>query len=299
MLSNAIDRELRVFDVSASNFDLPGSYKITQNATISMVSSEHNLWCYVHHFCAFLTHPNPKYPSTCILFHPLIFTNQNQTILLFYIAIISYINLGLSIICSMLYRFGQAYSMWSAKYFEKSPSVYALYFGLYVLVYATIFLPIALGQEWSWEKTRVQFVAENPTLVAYFNHPMLCFVHENQVRALHLYMAIFLIVVFVIGNILYVLLARMLHKSRRNSFLTTTHRLQVMLFRAFRVQLFIAYAFILLPLIFQALLIHYRYEHAGTVTTVVILLLSIHGTVDSLAIIYFISPWRKTIQVYS
>ncbi|KAI6198715.1 hypothetical protein M3Y96_00548900 [Aphelenchoides besseyi] len=249
------------------------------------------LWCYVHHFCAFLTHPNPKYPSTCILFHPLISTNQNQTILLFYIAIISYINLGL--------RFGQAYSMWSAKYFEKSPSVYALYFGLYVLVYATIFLPIALGQEWSWEKTRVQFVAENPTLVAYFNHPMLCFVHENQVRALHLYMAILLIVVFVIGNILYVLLARMLHKSRRNSFLTTTHRLQVMLFRAFRVQLFIAYAFILLPLIFQALLIHYRYEHAGTVTTVVILLLSIHGTVDSLAMIYFISPWRKTIQVYS
>ncbi|KAI6211350.1 hypothetical protein M3Y96_00424900 [Aphelenchoides besseyi] len=253
------------------------------------------VWCYVFDFIIFLTHPIPVFPTTCVLFVPIVEMSQNLTVFAFYVGMFSLINLDLSILWTLLFRFTQVFPNKLNHYFENSKSIYLLYLFVHLFVYVTMFLTIAFGQEWNWNQTRSNFLSQNPVLIAYVNQPMVCFKNEDHFRFYHFCMSIMLIFFFFVGNALHGLLLHVLYKTRRNSVIQSTFRLQMMLFRAFTWELFIAYILLLFPFAIQGLLVYYKFEHTDKITVLNLALMSLHGTIDNLTMLYFISPWYKTI----
>jgi hypothetical protein len=87
-----------------------------------------------------------------------------------------------------------------------------------------------------------------------------------------------------------------MQNAKKNSTITSTYRLQFMLFRAITVQIWIGYLFLLFPTIALGILIFLQVHNAGKYASLLILLTSIHNLLDYLTIIYFIIPYRKTVM---
>ncbi|KAI6199103.1 hypothetical protein M3Y96_00591000 [Aphelenchoides besseyi] len=247
------------------------------------------VWCYVYHLIVCLIHPNALYPSSCVLFHPIIEISQNQTVFLFYMFTFSLINLNMSIIWSLLYRFSQVFSNGLAEYFEKSKSIYFLYGITYIFVHFTGIVPITLFQSWDWNQTRSQFRMENPQHTSYIDNPMICFEHGEYFRWFHLYMSIMFILAFILGNLSQAYLFYLLYKTKQNSLVPSTYKYQAMLLKAFSCQLFVAYALLILPVALQSIFVFYNVTFESQTNKL------FSETVDNLTMIYFISPWRKTV----
>ncbi|KAI6199001.1 hypothetical protein M3Y96_00580300 [Aphelenchoides besseyi] len=253
------------------------------------------IWCYVYHLIVFINHANILFPSPCIMFHSILNLSQTSTVVMFYLAFFAIVNLDLSIVWSLFYRFSQAYPTRLDRLFEKSKSIYLVYAIVHCFVYVSVLSPMMIGQRWDWNETRIQFLKDNPDLLAYINSPMICFQNEENFRRFELYLAIMFLVFFFIGNILHGLLIHLSQNAKRNSLVSSTYRLHIMLLKAFSVQLIIGYALLLLPVVIQGFLIYNEVANTGKTSTVILALISFHGTIDDLTMIYFIKPWRETV----
>ncbi|KAI6212852.1 hypothetical protein M3Y94_00078100 [Aphelenchoides besseyi] len=253
------------------------------------------IWCYIYHLIVFINHANILFPSPCIMFHSILGLSQTATVVMFYLAFFAIVNLDLSIVWSLFYRFSQAYPGRLDRFFEKSKSIYLVYAIVHFFVYVTVLSPMMIGQRWDWNETRVQFLKGNPDLAAYVDSPMICFQNEENFRRFELYLAIMFLVFFFIGNILHGLLIHLSQNARRNSLVSSTYRLHMMLLKAFSVQLIIGYALLLLPVVIQGFLIYNEVANTGKTSTIILALISFHGTIDDLTMIYYIKPWRETV----
>lgn len=109
-----------------------------------------------------------------------------------------------------------------------------------------------------------------------------------------IFMSIGLIFFFFLGITLHThLFVRI--KIARNSMSTSTYQLQLMLFRAISVQIFIGYCFLLIPLIIAGFLVFFRVHGTGKYVHFMLTFMSMHTFIDYLTTMYFITPYRKTI----
>jgi hypothetical protein len=83
--------------------------------------------------------------------------------------------------------------------------------------------------------------------------------------------------------------------ARKNTTIASTYRLQLMLFRAISVQLYIGYCFLLFPTVMAGFLVFWRVEFGGKGMAVVFALMSFHDFLDYLTMLYFITPYRRTV----
>ncbi|KAI6185633.1 hypothetical protein M3Y98_00044800 [Aphelenchoides besseyi] len=233
------------------------------------------IWCYVYHLIVFINHANILFLSPCIMFHSILNLSQTSTVVKLFAI--------------------RAYPTRLDRLFEKSKSIYLVYAIVHCFVYVSVLSPMMIGQRWDWNETRIQFLKDNPDLLAYINSPMICFQNEENFRRFELYLAIMFLVFFFIGNILHGLLIHLSQNAKRNSLVSSTYRLHIMLLKAFSVQLIIGYALLLLPVVIQGFLIYNEVANTGKTSTVILALISFHGTIDDLTMIYFIKPWRETV----
>ncbi|KAI6212592.1 Tyrosine-protein kinase [Aphelenchoides besseyi] len=152
------------------------------------------------------------------MFHPILPLGQNAAVIMFYLAFFAIMNLDLSIVWSLFYRF---------------------------------------SQRWDWNETQIQFLNSNPDLAAYVNSPMICYKNVENFRLFELYVSIIFLVFFFVGNFLHGVLIHLTQKSR-NSLLTSTYRMHMMLLTAISVQMIIGYMLLLLPVVVQGFLIYYE-----------------------------------------
>lgn len=101
--------------------------------------------------------------------------------------------------------------------------------------------------------------------------------------------------VFLAGTALYLLLLFRIRSTRFNSYVKSTYRLQMMLFRAFSVQMLLGYFFLLFPVSLGMLTTSLGLPHGGAICSVFLMLTSIHASLDFLAVLYFITPYRRCI----
>ncbi|KAI6219125.1 hypothetical protein M3Y95_01133800 [Aphelenchoides besseyi] len=252
------------------------------------------IWCYIYHLIVFINHINPIFPSPCVMFHPILPLGQNAAVIMFYLAFFAIMNLDLSIVWSLFYRFSQAYPGWLCDFVDKTKYIYLVYACIYFFVYTTVLIPMMIAQRWDWNETQIQFLNSNPDLAAYVNSPMICYKNVENFRLFELYVSIIFLVFFFVGNFLHGVLIHLTQKSR-NSLLTSTYRMHMMLLTAISVQMIIGYMLLLLPVVVQGFLIYYENENTGRFSTVTLALFSTHGTIDDFTMIYFIKPWRETI----
>jgi hypothetical protein len=111
-----------------------------------------------------------------------------------------------------------------------------------------------------------------------------------------LYIALLLLAFFVLGTTLYTFLFIRMRIARRSSTIASTYRLQLMLFRAISVQLYIGYCFLLFPTVIGEFLMFFRVEASGKFLAITMALMSLHDFLDYLTMIYFITPYKKTVM---
>jgi hypothetical protein len=83
--------------------------------------------------------------------------------------------------------------------------------------------------------------------------------------------------------------------ARKSSTIASTYRLQLMLFRAISAQLYIGYCFLLFPTVVVGFLVFWRADFGGKAMAIVFTLMSLHDFLDYLTMLYFITPYRKTV----
>ncbi|KAI6180575.1 hypothetical protein M3Y98_00735200 [Aphelenchoides besseyi] len=206
------------------------------------------------------------------------------------------INLDLSVVESLFYRYSQAFPGWLDVFFNESRWLYGIYFAVHTSIYASIFIPLILGYVRDERETRSQFAAENPDLVNLVDSMIVvCFVNSDISRRLILWITVLMMSFFCLGTTLYFVLYFRMKQTRRQSTISSTYKLQLMLFRAISAQLYIGYCFLLLPVAFTCTLVYFQVPHGGVYSTIVSSLMSFHGSLDYLCMMYFITPYKRTI----
>jgi hypothetical protein len=110
------------------------------------------------------------------------------------------------------------------------------------------------------------------------------------------YILVLFIIVFILINSVYILLRLKLQNAKQSTMSASTYRLQMMLYRAVSAQIGIGYGFILSPTIAICLLVLLEIPNVGNYTSFLLTLMSLHNFLDCLSIMYFITPYRKTIM---
>ncbi|KAI6225523.1 hypothetical protein M3Y99_01334500 [Aphelenchoides fujianensis] len=219
------------------------------------------VFCYAYHFILCANQITAFYPSYCFMFDPIVPISRDGSIFSFYVAFFAIINLDLSIVWSLFYRFSQAFPGPFGDFFERGRVIYFIYFVVHVFCYLTVLIPTYLGQVRGEEATRRQFLAENPDLFALADAPLLCFANSENSRRFQLFLAILFSVFFVIGIGMMGVLIRRTHRTKRESVVKSTYRLQMMLVRALSFQMGIGMICLLIPVVVLGFLI---YNQAAT-----------------------------------
>jgi hypothetical protein len=106
----------------------------------------------------------------------------------------------------------------------------------------------------------------------------------------------FFIFFFIFGSTLYTLLFQKIQNAKKSTVASSTYRLQLMLFRAVSIQLFIGYGFLLFPSVALCIMIVLDIQNTGKYASFFLTLMSVHNFLDCLSIMYFIVPYRKAIM---
>ncbi|KAI6170803.1 hypothetical protein M3Y97_01113500 [Aphelenchoides bicaudatus] len=229
------------------------------------------LWCYIYHAGIFFARPVLLFPSFCIILNPMFWMPDEAIVILFFVYVMVIINMDLSVVWSLFYRYSQAFPGWLNIFFERSYSIYLIYSFVHVSIYSSILIPLYLGRVVDKADIQEQFLFENPHLSDRINSTMLCFVNTQKSRYMGLYIAVLLIAFFILGN-------------------------NLMLFRAISVQLYIGYCFLLIPTVVVGFLVFWRAEFGGKSVAIVFTLMSLHDFLDYLTMLYFITPYRRTVM---
>ncbi|KAI6206394.1 hypothetical protein M3Y94_00905600 [Aphelenchoides besseyi] len=253
-------------------------------------------WCYIYHTCTFGARPTFLFPSFCLILDPILPLPRELLVLGVFFVVFVVINLDLSVVESLFYRYSQAFPGWLDVFFNESRWIYGIYFAVHTFIYASIFIPLTLGYVRDERETRRQFVVENPDLANSVDSTViLCFANSEISRRLVLWIAILLMSFFCLGTTLYFVLYFRMKQTRRQSTISSTYKMQLMLFRAISAQLYIGYCFLLLPAAFTCTLVYFQVPHGGIYSTIVSSLMSFHGPLDYLCMMYFITPYKRTI----
>ncbi|KAI6185920.1 Sodium/hydrogen exchanger [Aphelenchoides besseyi] len=192
---------------------------------------------------------------------------------------------------SLLYRFSQVFPGWLSDFFDRSKTIYFVYAFVHLFIYATVLLPMLIGQKWDWRETRLQFLTENPDLLDRIDRPMICFTNNKNLRSFQLYILIIVVFVVIFGKILHGILIHLLRKTKRRSTITSTYKFQLMLLNSINCQIVIAYVFFVFPVLIQGVLVYNNNPHVGKWATVMSALIGFHGWRTVLSIGFFFASW--------
>lgn len=201
----------------------------------------------------------------------------------------------MSVVWSLLYRYMQAFPGWITDLFEQSRLIYVFYAFCHLILYGIIAIPFVLGTVNDKEKMKRQFLIENSDMAHYSNVQMICFVNNDTSTFLGLLFSLTNLLFFLLGTTLTGFLFLRIKSSKHEMMFSSTHKLQLMLLKAFLVQLINGYLFLLFPVAFVGLMIYYRVKNTGKICSILLAVMSTHGLMDYLTMLRFISPYKRVI----
>lgn len=77
--------------------------------------------------------------------------------------------------------------------------------------------------------------------------------------------------------------------------MNSTTRLQMMLFKAVGVQLLVGYIFLLFPTAIICFSFYSQTLYGNTIANFCLILMTTHGSVDYITMMYFITPYRRIV----
>ncbi|KAI6216380.1 hypothetical protein M3Y95_01280600 [Aphelenchoides besseyi] len=250
------------------------------------------IWNYMFTLLLLVVDPIFLFPSLCIVSNSLSSIDYNKFNLAVYLILFSMINLALSISCSLVYRFSQAFygslqRLHDSKWSLGIHLVHHLFF--HVVILGSLYSQQLLGVE----QNRLQFAVENPDLVLRFeNNPVICYTNTERTRSTIFYISFFLLVFFTLCTALLIRFVFALRSKKRNF---RSYQLHLMLFKVLVIQLNIVYAFFLVPVYFICLLIYFQHPQTSYFMMITTELISAHCWIEYSCVLYFIVPYRKTI----
>ncbi|KAH7716060.1 hypothetical protein AAVH_16519 [Aphelenchoides avenae] len=192
---------------------------------------------------------------------------------------------------SLVYRFAQVYPGRFHHFFEHSTCTYLLYVMVHLFFHAS-FIGGLLSVIKSSSARPLEAVASFADVHTFaYNYGFYAVERSAGIEAICWACGGTLVVFFVTGLGLTAALIR-----RARQFPTSSaYRLQMMLVRAFVAQLLIGCVCGLWPIVVVAFLLASNSRASGTGMNVFLVLSSFHGTLDTLAILYFVKPYRRAV----
>lgn len=190
-----------------------------------------------------------------------------------------------------------AYTGWFRELFSKAFPILIIFVvvALSINLYMQVFMFYFTYTDESEMLT--QFKLQLPQLANYSNQFGI-FCHENTSRSRNfiLSLIILIMVFFCMGTSLYLhFYFKLLQNKLRSGLNDKTVKLQFMLFKAVGVQLTIGYLFLLFPIVISYSGFYLQYKNASTVSAICMMLITFHGCLDYVTIIYFITPYRRAV----
>ncbi|KAH7711057.1 Protein SRI-62 [Aphelenchoides avenae] len=212
--------------------------------------------------------------------------------LTFAAATIFTVNSGLALVMACFYRFAQAYPGAFREFFEKK--VVFIYVVVHLVCYAYFLGPTPFAQMWNDDDVRAylsaypQQVAELASLNGLWIYRRTTLT-ELFCLSIAICYSLFVVTPIVCLSRLY-LHAQVWRLMPQNK---STYRMQIMLLKALIIQVGVAGAFIIFPMVTIGLTLYTASLKGGPVVTIMIAMTSMHASFDFAILIYFISPYRR------
>ncbi|CAD5225274.1 unnamed protein product [Bursaphelenchus xylophilus] len=233
------------------------------------------VWSLLLNWFILIFQPQFEFPAVCLLFRTSLLTSPNASVLAAAALTALYANAGVSVGWSFLYRYSMAYPGRISEAVERGKE------GPIILATAVELEEAALYKE-------LPDLFDQRHEFGY-----LCGTVASGTRRMMFIEVILILVVMATGLILYAILFNrvIIQKSRFN--LASTQRMHRMLFKALSAEIFIAYTMLIFPTVAILYSLHAQWEEGTTICAVALMVVQLHGAVDFLAIIYFITPYRR------
>ncbi|KAI6234796.1 hypothetical protein M3Y99_00769900 [Aphelenchoides fujianensis] len=251
---------------------------------------------YIYHIFAFIAKPLPLFPSYCLLIDLAVPLPRSVVIFCFYLTVLALTTLDLCVVGSLLYRWSQAFPGRINQFIDNGKRMMFIYGVALAYAYVGLTLSLQIGLIADEQESHEQFLRENPDLSAMIGRvTIVCLINNRYSRWDALFVACGLVAFGWMGLTLWSALYVQMRRTRRESAVESTYRMQFILFRALSVQLWNDYLLLLLPNIVAAICIFADAPAAGWVSGVSLALFSCHAFTDYCAMLYFITPYRRTI----
>lgn len=176
--------------------------------------------------------------------------------------------------------------------FEKSKLIYVFYASFQLIVYTITVTPFVLGMVTKTEDIKAQFLSENPDMAELVNDTIICFTNSKNSNLTGLYLMAVNILGFLFLTSLAIILYVYIKTNRNGSMSKSTQRVQLMLFRAFSIQVFNAFLFLLFPMCSVGLMMYLRTPNTGKICSILLAIMSTHSLADYITMLVFITPYR-------
>lgn len=211
------------------------------------------------------------------------------------------VNMLLGVVYSLFYRYAQGFYGWFRDLFERLCPILFILISVSLVLVTVVVSPLSylsikneqqLNQTFS---TQLQGVSiDTVSSDGHFNY--FCFEKSELTSKTFLFLAVLQLAFLCLGAILYLHFYQNMSAKRRVSVLTDkTYRLHFMLFKAAGIQFLVGILFLLIPCVFQCLSYYFLLSNGTMVCLVCEMLMTIHGCVDYITMLYFITPYRRAV----
>ncbi|CAD5225262.1 unnamed protein product [Bursaphelenchus xylophilus] len=252
------------------------------------------VWSCLFNWVVSVMDPVFMYPSTCVLSYRkwLHEPYRSRKAMMFYLTFL--VNVMFAMIWSLLYRYCMAFPGRLSQIAENGKTAIVIMMTVEVLCCFYALNPASLMNMPTPEDDRGWFMEQLPQFreiepeVGYLCSPMSR--HTKSRGVIGFFIVMFLIVggLIMLGIMFYRV---MFFLSKANNI--TAIRLHKMLLKALTAQLIVGDLFLLLPIGFSFLAFGSNWEEGRTISAFCQMLIQVHGCVDFITTIYFITPYRR------
>lgn len=179
--------------------------------------------------------------------------------------------------------------------FEDSKLIYVFYALFQLSMNAITVIAIILGMVTEENAVKSQFLRENPDMVDFLNVNTVCFLNGKNSDLLAVFTFFSHIFFFVLGTLLTIILFVYIRTNKYGNMFKSTQNLQLMLLRAFSIQVVNGFIFLLFPIASTSLMVYFKVPNTGKIFSMLLGVMSIHGLADYITMLVFITPYRNAL----
>ncbi|CAD5225272.1 unnamed protein product [Bursaphelenchus xylophilus] len=260
-------------------------------------------WSLLFDWITFFMKPQFTFPAACILYLNPLMAYGPAYLVGTALLMALFVNVEMAVVWSFMYRYLMAYPGRIGNAVESGKAAPRVMIIVQILVHFICFSPFTtVGLPGKYTAVDdAAFLQGLPQLFEKrneFGH--FCAVGVPTTRSIAYYGFVLLGCVFVVGIILYsILFHRVIIQKSKQFNMGSTQRMHLNVIadlQAVSAQLFIGYVMLLIPTAVLVYALYAEWEEGTTIVAVAVMFVQLHGCADFLAMIYFITPYRRKLM---